>query len=140
MKEIIVLTPNRPGVLAELASLLVSAGVNIESFSVEGSAGDGAIQFRVDRYDDALHTLTQAGYHAYTEEAVLIRLEDKPGTLARLASRLNDSGIDIRSLRIVTRGPGGCLAAIVTDKMSATRELLHDILIGGPPSDDVDQT
>ena len=83
----------------------------------------------VDRYDDALAVLEEAGYQAVTEEVVLVRVPDRPGELARLAVRLGEEGVNLRSLRIVQREAGSGLAAIVTDDMEKTRALLSEFLV-----------
>ncbi len=41
--------------------------------------------FTVDRYDEALVALRDAGVPAVSEDAIIIRIADEPGALARLS-------------------------------------------------------
>lgn len=129
MKEIIVLCPNRAGSIADISLALAAKGINIESFDAEGAVSNGVVILCVDRYDEALQTLTEAGFHAVSEDAAVVKIEDKPGALARIAVRLKEGSINVRSLRIVQRADGYCLAAIVAEDQDAMRELLADVIL-----------
>lgn len=83
MKLLHVLAPNQPGVLARIAEALAAAGVNIEDFDVESHGAEGILSLTVDKYDEALHILRDLGYRAVTQDTLLIRIEDKPGALAK---------------------------------------------------------
>jgi hypothetical protein len=48
-----------------------------------------------------------------------VRLKNEPGALARLASRLADNGIDIRSLAVGAVGPYGCAVLSVSNAVAA---------------------
>jgi hypothetical protein len=133
MKLLHVLAPNQPGVLARIAEALAAAGVNIEDFDVESHDADGIISLTVDQYDVALHLLRDLGYHAVTQDTLLIRLEDKPGALAKIAVRLKDAGLDLRSMHIVRRTGEFSIVSLVASDNAAAAAVLRDVLIGEPP-------
>src|SRR4030095_10346195 len=66
MKQLTVIATNRPGLLADIAKTLGDRGVNIEALDVEGIDEHGLIVLAVDRYDEALRALRDAGYTAGT--------------------------------------------------------------------------
>ncbi len=132
MKQLNVLAPNKPGQLAAITEALASGGVNIESFDVETHGAHGVIVLTVDRYGDALRLLRDAGFKAVTQDTLLIRLEDKPGALAKVAVRLKDAGIDLRSMRIVRRDAGVSIASLVADDNARAAVVLGDVVIGAP--------
>lgn len=129
MKQLNVLAPNKPGQLAAITEALALGSVNIESFDVETHGADGVIVLTVDRYGDALRLLLDAGFKAVTQDTLLIRLEDKPGALAKVAVRLKDAGIDLRSMHIVRRNAGVSIASLVTDDNARAGEVLRDVVI-----------
>ena len=133
MKLLHVLAPNQPGVLARIAEALAAAGVNIEDFDVESHDAEGIISLSVDKYDEALHVLRDLGYRAITQDTLLIRLEDKPGALAKIAVRLKDAGLDLRSMHIVRRAGEFSIVSLVASDNAAAAGILGDVLIGAPP-------
>lgn len=129
MKRITVILEN-PGVnVADLAEALGTRGINIVTFDVEGSEQTGVVNLTVDRYDESLAALRDAGFRAISEDALVIRLKDEPGALARVAVRFKHAGIAIRSMHIITRDKDHALATIVSDRQSEARELVRDILV-----------
>ena len=129
MREIIVILDNRPGALAEMAELLGKEGINIVDLDAEASVERGATSLTVDRYEEALATLRRAGFRAVSAEALVVRVRDEPGALAKLAKRLGDSNINMRSLRLLRRGEDHSLVAIVCDDQDKARKLLADVIV-----------
>ncbi len=129
MKQLTVLVPNQPGQLALIAEALAKLGVNIEDFDVESHGADGLVSLTVDKYDDALRALRDAGYRAVTQDTLLIRLEDKPGALATVALRLKEAGLDLRSMHIVRRTDNVSIATLVTNDNAQAAIVLRDVLI-----------
>ena len=129
MRQITVLVRNEVGVAAAVASALADRGVNIEEFDIEGVEDRGVIVLAVDKYDEALRILRDHGFHAITQDALLVRMEDKPGALAAVAMRLKDAGLDLRSMHIVRREGGTTLASLVTSNPAKAAEVLRDLLV-----------
>ncbi len=133
MKQLTVFVPNKPGQVAALTEALALHGINLESFDVESHGEDGLVVLTVDRYDDALRALRDAGYRAVTQDTLLIRLDDKPGALAMIAVQLKDAGLDLRSMHIVRRTGSTSIVSLVTSDNSAAAAVLRPVLIGEPP-------
>lgn len=131
MKQLTVLVRNETGVAAEIATCLAERGVNIEEIDIEGVEDRGIVVLSVDRYDDALRALRDQGFHAITQDVLLVRLEDKPGALATIAVRLKEAGIDLRSMHILRRDEGGTIASLVASDPARAAELLKDVIVGG---------
>jgi hypothetical protein len=133
MKQLTVLVPNRIGIAAEITGALAERGVNIEEFDIEGMEDRGVIVLTVDKYDEALRTLRDHGFRAITQDALLVRLVDKPGALATIALRLKAAGLDLRSMHIVRREAGHTLASLVASDLAKAAEVLRDVLVVEPP-------
>ncbi|MGV3661903.1 MAG: ACT domain-containing protein [Prosthecobacter sp.] len=131
MKQLTVLVRNELGVVAEIATCLAERGVNIEEIDIEGVENRGVVVLSVDRYDEALRALRDHGFHAITQDVLLVRLEDKPGALAAIAVRLKDAGIDLRSMHILRRDEGGTIASLVASDPAKAAELLKDVMASG---------
>ena len=131
MKEIVIVTENRAGLLADISETLAARGINIETLDAEQIHNTVVVELTVDRYDEALQSLRDAGLDAVTEDALLIRLRDEPGALAKGARRFKDANIDIRSIRIIRRQQGSTLVALATKRTKEARALVKEYLVTG---------
>ena len=129
MKEIVIITQNRAGLVADISDALAAKGINIETLDAEDAHDMAVVALTVDRYDDALGALRDAGFDAVTEDALVIRLPDEPGALAKVARRFKDADIDLRSLRIIQRQQGFALVALAAERTEQARALVKDYLI-----------
>lgn len=113
MKQIVVLTEDHPGVLADLSACLAARAINIEELSGDALETSGVVRLTVDRYDEALVALRDAGFQAVSEDALVLRLPDEPGALARAMARFKQENVNVRSMRILRRDGGQTLVALV---------------------------
>ncbi len=130
MKQIVVVTGNRIGAIADISRILSEKGINIERLDTSGSKSHGAVILKTDNYDKALKALNDSGLKAVSEDALVLRLENKPGSLAKISGKLKDAGINIRSMHIIQKGEEHSLVAIATEENNRVRGLLEDVLIG----------
>jgi len=131
MKSIAVVTANRAGLLADISEVLAARGINIETIDAEEVQDTAIVELTVDRYNDALESLRDAGFQAITEDALLVRLKDEPGALAKVAMRLKEANIDLRSVRFVRRERDYAFVAIATDQIAETKALIDEYLVNG---------
>lgn len=129
MKEIVVVTPNRAGLLADISEVLAARNINIETIDAEEVHDTAIIELTVDRYDEALQALRDAGFHAITEDAILVKLKDEPGALAKVARRFKEARIDLRSVRFIRRQQGYAFVAIATNRTEEARELIKEYIV-----------
>lgn len=131
MKSIAVVTANRAGLLADISEVLAARGINIETIDAEEVQDTAIVELTVDRYNDALESLRDAGFQAITEDALLVRLQDEPGALAKVAMRLKEANIDLRSVRFIRREHDYAFVAIATDQIAETKALIDEYLVNG---------
>ena len=129
MKKILIVGDNRPGVLSEITDALERVGANIETLTGR-TIGDFCVAtLTVDKYDDALRALSETHLQAITEDALLIRLPDRPGSLAQIAKRFSDASINVGSIHILRRSGGVSLVALSAASMQEATGLLKDVLV-----------
>ncbi len=129
MKQITIVAESDPGLLAQVSETLAARGINIETLDAETVQDHGVMVLTVDRYDEALVALRDAGVPALSEDAIIIRLTDEPGALARISRRFHDAGIRLRSVRIIRRREGYGLVALSTERTERALDLVRDVLI-----------
>ncbi len=129
MKQIVIVSEDRPALVAEIADAMAAAAVNIEFLDAEVVGSSKVVVLTVDHYDAALKALAQISLQAISEDALVIQLQDKPGELARVTQRLRGAQIDVRSIRIIRREAGTGIVAVATDRNHEARKILADVLV-----------
>ena len=115
---------SRPGVLAQLARTLADAGVNIVSLSASAAAGRGKIRLIVNDPGKAKRALRRARYRLSEQPAFVVRLRNKPGTLARVAGKLAKARVNIKSAYATTAGRGAAVVFTV-GSIAKARKILR---------------
>jgi hypothetical protein len=95
--EFTVMLEDRPGTLAEMTEALGNAGVNIDGMQAMPCGGQGVIQMIIPDADKAVRALDGGGIKYTRREVLLLSLEDKPGSLARVARAMSDAGINLNA-------------------------------------------
>ena len=121
MERIVIMARDEIGVLADITSALAQANVNLESINTQVNGEHGTIIISTDDTNRALTALADAGYSAVTDDALLIRLRDEAGALARVAQRFGEAGINIRSVHILDRKDGFATIALSTSSEDRPR-------------------
>jgi hypothetical protein len=94
-KEFSIRLEDRPGTLAKVCRVLADRGVNILAFQSCPSEGKSQIRIVVDNPSTA-RTVLDSERQTYTEADVAqVKLANRSGELARVASRLGESNINI---------------------------------------------
>jgi hypothetical protein len=123
--DLTVILEDRPGELARLGEATGEAGVNIEGMCALTGEGRGYIHILVDdgKADAARGALEAAGMGvADRREALVVDIEDRPGTLGDTARTLADANVNIE-LAYTTFG--GVRLVVVTDDLDSARAALE---------------
>jgi hypothetical protein len=120
-----VILEDRPGELARLGEATGRAGVNIEGLCAMTGQGRGVIHLLVDDSTAGAtrRALEEAGLGIADErEALVVDIENRPGTLGELARRLAEASVNIELLYSTF---GGVRAVIATDDLDSARAALE---------------
>lgn len=78
---------------------------------------------------EAAQVLSQLEYQSVGEDALLVQLEDCPGSLAELLKDCRNQAVTIRNIRLLWRGHGKGVVAIATTSPDALKTLLKDRIL-----------
>lgn len=129
MKILTIIEDNRPGLLAEITSLLESAKVDVRDINGDTTGNQAVITLRAEPYRRCYRTLADNGFKVFTAEHILVRIEDQPGALADLSRTLANDQVEIRSIHFIHKEDGRCIVALETENPYRTSQLLRDILV-----------
>lgn len=121
--NITVVLKDEPGQLAKLGEATGQAGINLLGMSALTGEGRGVINILVEDAKGARDALEDAGMGvADSQDALVVDIEDRPGTLGQLARELADAGVNIELLYSTF---SGVRVAIVTDDLASARAALR---------------
>jgi hypothetical protein len=131
MKQITILSNSSEDVITSVTETLAMFGVNIESISGENYGDQAVVIVTVDNYYEALKAIhNDPDLQVMREDALLLKVKDEIGALARVSRRFADAHINIRSIRFVERHEDYALIAVSTERTKEALDLVKDILVG----------
>lgn len=108
-KQFTLYLENKPGTLAAVTAKLAAQHVNIEGVSVAASPDAALVQIVVSRAAATKRVLTRAKIPFTVQDVAVLPLENKPGVLAGLATRIARSGINLNYVYATScEGRDGC--------------------------------
>jgi len=98
MTQLSIAMENAPGQLGRVCRALAQANVNIRGIAVSDATDISTIRLLVNDVPAAKTALREAGVQFVSQEVLVLDLEDKPGALEKVASRLGEAGVNIHYL------------------------------------------
>ena len=123
MLEFNVALTDKPGELATVASAIGDEGINILGCVGMGRSS-ASVTMVTDDEEATSKVLKSMGRKFETNELIITSLSNKPGSLAEMAMKLSDSGVNIVSLYIMKMEQDMADIALTTDNPSKTKEIL----------------
>ncbi|MDR1798132.1 MAG: ACT domain-containing protein [Clostridiales Family XIII bacterium] len=95
MDQVSVFVENKPGALSEITAQLAEAGIDLKAFTVADTAEFGILRFLSDAPKKALALLKSGGWVASLTPVVAVKMEDKPGSLAKVLKLFADAAVQV---------------------------------------------
>jgi len=89
--EIFVILENKPSVLGEMLSQLAENEINVEAIGVFQDTA----KIYVKNLNKAVKILSKLNYTTELRDVLLLHLENKPGALAEVVTKIGDEGINV---------------------------------------------
>lgn len=126
MRDCAIQLTNDPGDLARVAQALGRRGVNIRALAAITVNATAMTRILPDDIVVARSAL-EAAHIRFTESEVhLVLLENKPGVLASVTSRLGDEGINLEALYVTGLADDLVELAIASDNPKKTKKVLEE--------------
>jgi hypothetical protein len=131
VRAFIVRLENRPGTLADLGEALGERGINISGLAGTSWDGDGAIAV-ITNDDSGARSLLDRRGDTYREcDVISIGLDDKPGTLGKVARLLADRGVNVEFLMPTGMQGTRITIAFGIDDATAARDAFGELAATG---------
>ncbi len=104
MMDLVIEVDNEPGALATVAGAISDAGVNMSAATYLGGGDERAeLHVLVPHAEAAKHSLSTAGLAVTRErEVAVVKVDDRPGVLADIASKIGNAGVDLDLVFVAT--------------------------------------
>jgi hypothetical protein len=102
--DLVIDIENTPGALAEVATAISDAGVNIAAATCVGPAERAELHILVPHAEAAKHSLAISHISVTRErEVVVVDVEDRPGVLADLTRQIATAEVNLDLVYVATR-------------------------------------
>jgi hypothetical protein len=95
LRQISIFLENRPGILAELTTMLGEHGINIRALSIAETRDFGVIRMIVPDPTLAADLLDKKGYSIQVVEVLAVEVTDEPGGLGKALNELADERLNV---------------------------------------------
>ena len=96
--QLSVFIENRAGMLVDVTEQLAEAEIDIEALTIADTAEFGVLRFIVDSPKKALSVLKLNGFIASITPVIALKMQNTPGSLAKITRTLADAEISIEYL------------------------------------------
>jgi len=121
-KQLSVFLANKPGMLADVCAELAKANVNIFALTISDTADHSVVRMVVSDTQRALAIFEERGVLVVASKVLLIENSNKPGALARIATRLAKAKINIEYAYLAT-SPGAKTGLLILRAHDTKRAL-----------------
>jgi len=123
VKQLSVFLENKPGVLARLCGELAAQGINLQGVSISDTVDHAVIRMLPNNPAKALALLEGAGQLVVETDVLVLPLADRPGELAKLATKLAKARVNIEYAYGSVQDGSALLVLRVSDIQKAQKAL-----------------
>ena len=125
LHQVSIFAANTKGALSRMTTILAKNDINIYTMLATDSAEFGIIRLIVDKSEEAMKALEEAGYQCRVDLVLAVDMKsDKPGTLDHILSDLQNANVMIRYLYISFDRQSGSPSAVFSTTESETEACL----------------
>ena len=123
IKQISVFVENKAGRLAEITTVIAEKGINVRALSVSDTTDFGILRLVVDKPDEAIGLLKEAGLTVSLNNVIAISVQDIPGGFASVVKVLSDAEITVEYIYAFiarTQGSGYAILKVNNDEAAVS--------------------
>jgi hypothetical protein len=132
-KELTVTVDDKPGALARCLSAMAERGINILGFQSFVEEGESLARFLVDDIASARTVLGGLNMIFEITDVAVVKLQHRPGELARAASRLGEKKVNVNySYCGLEPGSASAIAVFGVDNLTVAAAALDEMAAAKP--------
>lgn len=125
VEQISIFLENKSGRLAEVASVLAEAGINIRALSLADTTDFGILRLIVNDTEQAKQVLKDHGFTVGKTEVIGVEVADRPGGLAEILNVMKTNSINVEYMyAIVQKAAGNAVIIFRFDELEKAIDAL----------------
>ena len=129
VEQISIFLENKSGRLADVASVLAKAGINIRALSLADTTDFGILRLIVNDTEKAKQVLKDNGFTVGKTEVIAVEVLDRPGGLAEILNIVKNNGINVEYMYAFVQKSGG--NAIIIFRFDELEKAIETLQKGG---------
>ena len=129
VEQISIFLENKSGRLAEVASVLAGAGINIRALSLADTTDFGILRLIVNDTEKAKQVLKDNGFTVGKTEVIAVEVPDRPGGLAHILKVMTEEGVNVEYMYAFVQRSGG--NAIIIFRFDELEKAIHALQKAG---------
>lgn len=129
MKVLTIIEEDRLGLLLDISYILGKENINIENLTASTVGGKAMIAIQVADEYKAISVLKKNNFNVLEQDRIALKLQDKPGELAKVTKLLTANKIALTNLYILSKAEGFAIVALSVDNPIKARKILKEFLI-----------
>lgn len=126
IQQLSIFVENKSGRLAEITEILGRANVDIRAISVADTSDFGILRLIVDKPQDAVKALKEAGLTVSLTSVIAVGIDDHPGEFAKAMRILADADISVEYMyAFISRDKGKAFVILRVDDSEKAMEHLR---------------
>jgi hypothetical protein len=129
VEQISIFLENKSGRLADVATVLAGAGINIRALSLADTTDFGILRLIVNDTEKAKQVLKDNGFTVGKTEVIAVEVPDRPGGLAHILNVMKDEGVNVEYMYAFVQRSGG--NAIIIFRFDELEKSIHALQKAG---------
>ena len=125
--QVTVFLENEKGRLAAMCQTLAQADINLSALTVADTASYGVARLLVDKPDEAIQSLLDAGYRAKLTDVSAVEIPNVPGSLATLLEAFDNAGINLEYAYCFASGADTVVVVFRVEKIDGISEIVEQL-------------
>ena len=129
MKQLTILTENKPGILGQIASLLGRSGINMESLTADTTAESGIIRVLTKDVETAKKVLKENNFSVVESDIACLGILDRPGELGKIAQLIAREGINIDQIYLLSKNHDKAFLAVKVNDLNKLNSKFKEYVV-----------
>lgn len=127
IKQLSIFIENKPGRLADITEVLAENNIDMRAISVADTSDFGILRVIVDKPDQAVVALKEAGMTVSLSKVLAVQIGDELGALSKVIRILSDNSVTIEYVyAFMSRDKGKAYVIIRADNGEKAAQILVD--------------
>jgi len=115
---------DKPGELAKLTGALAEKGINLRATAAATLGGKGVVNVITSDETKTRETLRSQKFSFSEDEALVAKVDDKPGALAQIAKNLAAAKVNIKAVTLLSTSGAKAELALSVDNVEKAKTII----------------